>query len=180
MKPAIDGFEAQTTKPATDDFEVKPSNLRHVSPPDLDRPSRQVVRAPRSASTLAILSWSTRSLHVSLRPSMSQVSATTACHPAIWSLDPSLTTALPRRSVTQHDTSTSALHLHGPSARHITTFALSPQPPVLGTASPHLVFTSPSASGSAARHLHNTTQETRRSTHRSVPVTNSRSNCTKK
>ena len=29
---------------------------RHVPPPDLDRPSRQVIRAPRSASTLAILS----------------------------------------------------------------------------------------------------------------------------
>ena len=37
-----------------------------------------------------------------------------------------------------------------------------------GTSS--LAFTSPSASGSAARHLHNTNQETRRSTHRSVPV----------
>src|SRR5579859_1653891 len=46
-----------------------------------------------------------------------------------------------------------------------------------GTSS--LAFTSPSASGSAARHLHNTNQETRRSTHRSVPVTNSRSNYTR-
>src|SRR5579859_6002738 len=42
-----------------------------------------------------------------------------------------------------------------------------------------LAFTSPSASGSTAQHLHNTNQETRRSTHRGVPVTNSRSNCTK-
>src|SRR5579859_7844925 len=99
---------------------------RHVSPPDLDRPSRQVVRAPRSASTLTILSRSTRSLHVSLRSSMSQVSATTACHPAIWSLDPSITSALPRLPT---------------GLRH-------------GT--PSLIFTSPSASGSAARDLHNT------------------------
>src|SRR5579859_2233867 len=37
-----------------------------------------------------------------------------------------------------------------------------------GTSS--LAFTSPSASRSAARHLHITNQETRRSTHRSVPV----------
>src|SRR5579859_4423848 len=67
---------------------------RDVSLPDFDCPSRQVIRAPRSASTLAILSQSTRSLHMFLRPSMSQVSATTACHPVIWSLDPSLMTAL--------------------------------------------------------------------------------------
>ena len=95
-EPPPDGFEAQTIKPATDGFEAKPSNLRHVSPPDLDRPSCQVVRAPSSACAPVISTRSTRSLHALLRSSMYQVSATTACHPAIWSVSPSLMSALHR------------------------------------------------------------------------------------
>ena len=124
-----------------------PNRSTHVTT-DLDRPSSQVVRAPRSTCAPGILSQSTRSLHVFLRPSMSQVSATTACHPAIWSVSPSLTSALHR-------------------SRSIST-ARPPWP------SPRRRLPDPQLSTCTTR-----TKKTRRSTHRSVPVTNSRSNCTK-
>ena len=113
------------TKPPPVVLRPKPPNRATSIVPRTHPPPTRVLPSQTSAA----LTQSTRSLHASSYLSMSQVSATTACHPAIRSLDPSLTSALPRLPA---------------GLRH-------------GTSS--LIFTSPSASGSAARHLHNTSQE---------------------
>src|SRR5579859_5928903 len=96
VKPATDGFEAQTTKPATDGFEAqttKPFDACHHGPRSPESPGRPSSQLCLRARHLVPVDTVTP---VFLRPSMSQVSATTACHPAIWSRSPSLTSALHR------------------------------------------------------------------------------------
>ena len=82
-RPSRIGTSARVLRP-------KPPNRAASSVP-CTRPPPTRVLPPQTSTAVAL---STRSLHVSSRSSMSQVSATTACHPAIWSLSPSLTSAL--------------------------------------------------------------------------------------
>ena len=102
--PRADGFEAKPPNRPPVVLRPKPRNPLDTCHRRLRPPGRQAIRASRPARTSAVLTRRHGHLHVSSPSSMSQVSATTASHPVIRSLGPSLT---------------SALHRTGPSARHV-------------------------------------------------------------
>ncbi len=148
VKPATDGFEAQTTKPATDGFEAqttKPFDACHHGPRSPEQPGRPSSPLDLRARHLVPVDTVTPCV-------LAPVDVPSVSH---YGLPPG---DLVRQSKPHVRPSPLPVHQHGTSS---------------------LAFTSPSASGSAARHLHNTNQETRRFDTPQCASEHSRSNCTK-